>query len=56
MARPRNASLEDGLTRISPQPQIRFGAFEVDSRMGELRKSGIRIKCVRKGLGTAIPA
>lgn len=48
MARPRNASLEDGLTRISPQPQIRFGAFEVDCAGGELRKGGVRVKLHEK--------
>lgn len=34
--------------RISTQPKIRFGAFEVDSRTGELRKSGIRVKLHEK--------
>lgn len=48
IARPRNASLEDGLTPISPQLQIRFGTFEVDCAAGELRKGGIRVKLHEK--------
>ncbi|HEV2489896.1 MAG TPA: winged helix-turn-helix domain-containing protein [Candidatus Acidoferrales bacterium] len=36
------------MSGISPQPRVSFGAFEVDPRTGELRKSGIRIKLHEK--------
>lgn len=48
LVRLREIALEDGLTRISPQSRVRFGAFEVDCTAGELRKSGIRIKLHEK--------
>src|SRR5579864_6479828 len=32
----------------SPQPAVRFGSFEVNSRTGELRKQGLHIKLHEK--------
>jgi cholera toxin transcriptional activator len=42
--RRRSDTLEVGMTDPQPARRYRFGAFEADTAVGELRKQGIRIK------------